>query len=64
MTDLIRNLVGRATAPIGALAVALDSIGNVTEFSGEEIDALGELQQQLASIIESARDRVSGEGST
>lgn len=61
MTDFIRNLVGRATAPIGALAVALDGLGNVTEFTGEELDALGELQQQLASIVESARDKLSGE---
>lgn len=61
LSGLFGNVLGRATAPIGAIAVALEAMGSVTEFTGEEIDALGELQQQLADMIQAARARMQGD---
>lgn len=54
--DNLGNLGGMgADVIINVLAGAIDAIGEGTEFTGEQIDRLGELEGQLADKIRSIR---------
>jgi hypothetical protein len=39
-----------------ALAAIIDGLGQATEWSGEQLTRLGELEQQLADLARAARD--------
>lgn len=52
--DNLQNLGGMgADVIINVLAGAIDAIGQGTEFTGEQIDRLGELEGQLADKVRS-----------
>lgn len=55
MTDILGRLAGLAgTGPeimLEVLATVIDGIGTAEEFSGEQLDRLGELTQQLADKV-------------
>jgi hypothetical protein len=59
MTDILGRLgdlpdLG-TDALLTVLATVLDGLGRATEFSGEQIDRLGELERQFADIVRTAR---------
>jgi hypothetical protein len=59
MSDILGRLGGLADmgadALLTAMAAVIDGMGTVTEWSGEQLDRLGELEQQLADLARSAR---------
>lgn len=60
MTDLLGRLGDMAgfgkDALIAVLAGVVDALGQGTEFTGEQLATLGELQRRLADIIRGAGD--------
>jgi hypothetical protein len=60
VTDILGRLGGLADlgtdALLTAMATIIDMLGKGTEFSGEQLDRLGELEQQLADLARAARD--------
>lgn len=59
MTDILNRLgdfagMGR-DALITVLAAAVDALGEGTEFTGEQIDRLGEIEGRLADMMRRAR---------
>lgn len=61
MTDILGRLGDLAglgkDALIQVLSGVIDALGQGTEFSGEQIAQLGELQQRLADIIRGAESK-------
>jgi hypothetical protein len=59
MTDILGRLAGLAgTGPeiiLEILATVVDGVGTGEEWSGEQLDRLGELTQQLADKIRGAK---------
>jgi hypothetical protein len=56
MTDLLGSLGDMSTdALLSAMAGILDALGRGTEFTGEQLDRLGELERQFADVLRSAR---------
>lgn len=60
MTNILSQLGGLADlggdAMLTALATIIDGLGTVTEFSGDQVAKLGELEQQLADLARTVRD--------
>lgn len=60
MTDLFGRLAGLAnTGPevaLQLLGMVIDGLGVGTEWSGEQLDQLGELTQQLADKVRGIKD--------
>jgi hypothetical protein len=60
VTDLLGKLGNLADmggdALLTVLATTIDAIGKGTDFTGEQIERLGQLQQQLADVARSVRD--------
>jgi hypothetical protein len=59
MSNVLDNLAGLADmggdALLTVLAATIDGLGKVTDFSGAQIEKLGELEQALADVVRSAR---------
>jgi hypothetical protein len=59
MSNVLDNLAGLADmggdALLTVLAASIDGLGKVTDFSGAQIEKLGELEQALADVVRSAR---------
>lgn len=59
MTDILGRLAGLAgTGPeimLEVLATVIDGLGTGEEWTGEQLDRLGELTQQLAERIRGAK---------
>jgi hypothetical protein len=55
MTDILNRLRGMASIgpelALELLATVIDGIGTGTEWSGEQLDRLGEMAQQLADKV-------------
>lgn len=62
MSDVVGRLGDLAglskDALIKVLAGSIDALGQGTEFTGEQLDQLGELQQRLADIVRGAGGEV------
>lgn len=60
MSDILSRLAGLAgTGPeimLEVLATVVDGLGTGAEFSGEQLDRLGELTQTLADKIRGAKE--------
>jgi hypothetical protein len=60
MTDILGKLGGLADlgtdALLAGMATLIDGLGKGTEWTGEQIEKLGELEQQLAGVARMARD--------
>jgi hypothetical protein len=60
MAENILNQLGGLTdlgtdALLTGLATVLDGLGKATDFSGDQIEKLGQMEQQLADILRTAR---------
>lgn len=60
MTNILGQLGGLADlggdALLTALATVIDGLGTGTEWTGEQIEKLGELEGKLADILKTVRD--------
>lgn len=65
MSDILGRLGGLMGAGpelmLDALAMVVDALGQGTEFTGDQVARLGELQQQLAEIMRGAEEGEGGE---
>lgn len=61
MTDIIGRLASLGTIgpeiALQVLGTVIDGIGTGTEWSGEELDRLGELTQQLADKVRGIQEQ-------
>lgn len=61
MSDILSRLAGLAgTGPevlLEVLATVIDGVGTAEEFSGEQLDRLGELTKQLADKVRGVKDK-------
>jgi hypothetical protein len=59
MVHILEGLGDTLGKPLlSVLAQAIDGLGEGVEFTGEEIDKLGELAQELAAKVAEFRDRL------
>lgn len=65
MTDIISRLRGLSSLgpelALELIATVIDGIGTGTEWSGEQLDQLGELAQQLADKVRGVKEAGSSE---